>query len=97
MHEAVAEDEAAAEAGGGPAVAAISTADVQHMVDSLPGESSAFLPDKWLVDSRADVNICFNYEWFSYIGPSDVDICTPIGSTPVEGLWDNEDEPHTFS
>ena len=29
---------------GGPAVAAISTTDVQHMVDGLPGESSAFLP-----------------------------------------------------
>ena len=35
---------------GGPAVAAISTTDVQHMVDTLSGESSAFLPDKWLVD-----------------------------------------------
>ena len=65
---------------GEPAVAAISTTDVQHMVDSLPGESSAFLPDKWPVDSGADLSICFNYELFSYIGPSDVDICTPIGS-----------------
>ena len=54
---------------GGPGLAAISTADVQHMVDSLPGESSAFLPDKWLADSGADLNICFNYEFFSYIGP----------------------------
>ena len=71
---------------GGPAVAAISTADVQHMVDSLQGESSAFLPDKWLVDSGADLNICFNYELFSYIGPSDIDICTPIGSTPLHVL-----------
>ena len=44
---------------GGPAVAAISTTDVQHMVDSLPGESSALLPDKWLVDSGTDVNIWF--------------------------------------
>ena len=56
------------------------------MVDSLPGESSAFLPDKWLVDSGADLKTCFNYELFSYIGPSDVDICTPIGSTPLDGL-----------
>ena len=28
----------------------------------------------------------FNYELFSYIGPSDVDICTPIGSTPLDVL-----------
>ena len=71
---------------GGPGVAAISTADMQHMVDSLPGDSSAFLPDRWLVDSGADLDICFNYELFSYIGPSDVDICTPIGSTPLDML-----------
>ena len=50
---------------GGPAVAVISTADVQNMVDSLLGESSAFLPDKWLADSGADLNTCFNYELFS--------------------------------
>ena len=56
------------------------------MVDSLPGESSAFLPDKWLVDSGADLNICFNYELFSCIGPSDVDICTPIGNIPLDVL-----------
>ena len=49
---------------GGPAVAAISTTDVQHMVDSLPCESSAFLPDKWLVDSGAYLNMCFSYELF---------------------------------
>ena len=71
---------------GGPAVAAIGTTDVQHMVDSLPGESSAFLHDKWLIDSGADLNICFNYELFSYIGPSNVYICTPIGSTPLDVL-----------
>ena len=71
---------------GGPAVAAISTTDVQNMVVSLPGESSAFLPDKWLVDSGADLNLCFNYELFSYIGPPDVDICTPISSTPLDVL-----------
>ena len=62
------------------------TTNVQHMVDSLPGESSDFLPDKWLVDSGADLNICVNYELFSCIGPSDVDICTPIGSTPLDVL-----------
>ena len=49
---------------GGPAVAAISTTDVQHMVDSLLGESSAFLPDKWLVDRGAEQNIGFNYKLF---------------------------------
>ena len=56
------------------------------MVDSPRGESCAFLPDKWLVDSGADLNICFNDEFFSYIGPSDIDICTPIGSTPLDVL-----------
>ena len=56
------------------------------MVDSLPCESSAFIPDKWLVDSGADLNICFNYEMFTYIGPSDVDICTSIGRTPLDVL-----------
>ena len=40
---------------GGPAVPTISTYDVQHMVDSLPGDSSTFLPDKWLVNSGADL------------------------------------------
>ena len=54
------------------------------MVDSRPGESSAFLPDKWLLESGDYLNICFNYEWFSCIGPSDIDICTPIGSTPLD-------------
>ena len=71
---------------GGPADAIISTADVQKIVDSLPDKSSAFLLDKWLVDSGADLNICFNYELFSYIGPSDIDICKPIGSTPLDVL-----------
>ena len=32
---------------GRPAVAAISTADVPHIVEGLPGETSAFLPDQW--------------------------------------------------
>ena len=70
---------------GGPVVA-ISTFDEQHMVDSLPGESSTCLPDKWLVDSGADINICFNYELFSYIGPSDIEKCTPVGNTPLTVL-----------
>ena len=80
LHEAVAVVVAAAEAGdaGGQRL--------QNMVDSLLGESSAFLLDKWLVDSGADLNICFNYELFSYIGPSDIDMCTPIGSTPLDVL-----------
>ena len=63
---------------GGPAVAAISTSDVQHMVDSLPGESSAFLPDQCLVGSGADISICFQYEFFWYVGPSDFDTRTPM-------------------
>ena len=52
----------------------------------LPDESSTFLPDKWLVDSGTDLNICFHYALLSYIGPSDIDIYTPIGSTPLDVL-----------
>ena len=55
-------------------------------MDSILGESSAFLPDKWLVDSGADLNICFKYDLFSYIGLSDVDVCTPIVSTRLDVL-----------
>lgn len=36
----------------------------------------SYLVPIWLVDSSADINICFNYEWLSYINP-------PIGSTPM--------------
>ena len=71
---------------GGPAVAAISMSYAQHMVDSPPDASSTFRPDKWLVDSGADINICFNYEWFSYIEPSHTDKGTPISSTPPDVL-----------
>ena len=53
------------------------------MVDSLSGAESVFLPDKWLIDSGSDINICYNYDLFSYIGSSDIEQCTPLGSTPV--------------
>ena len=52
------------------------------MVDRLPGECSDFLPEQWLVDSGADIKICFNVDLFSYIGPSDVDKCAPV---PIVG------------
>ena len=68
---------------GGPAVAVISVAEVQNIVDSLSGAESVFLPDKWLVDSGSDISICYNYDMFSYIGPSDIQQCTPLGSTPL--------------
>ena len=68
---------------GGPGVAAISVAEVQNMVDSLSGAESVFLPYKWLIDSGSDINICYIYELFSYIGPSDIEQCTPLGSTPL--------------
>ena len=55
----------------------------KSMVDSLSGAESVFLPDKWLIDSGSDINICYNYELFSYIGPSDIEQCTPLGSTPL--------------
>ena len=61
----------------------ISVAEVQNMVDSLSGAESVFLPDKWLIDSGSDINICYNYDLFSYIGPSDIEQCTPLGSTPL--------------
>ena len=53
------------------------------MVDSLSGTESVFLPDKWLIDTGSDINICYNYDLFSYIGPSDIEQCTPLGSTPL--------------
>ena len=68
---------------GGPGVAAISVAEVQNMVDSVSGTESVFLPDKWLVDSGSDINTCYNYDLFSYIGLSDIEQCTPLGSTPL--------------
>ena len=57
---------------GGPAVAAISMADVQGTMDTLPGADSAFLPSNWIVGSGSEINICFNHKQFAYIGPSDV-------------------------
>ena len=68
---------------GGPRLAAISVAEVQNMVDSLSGTESVFLPNKWLIDSGSNINICYNYDLFSYIGPSDIEQCTPLGSTPL--------------
>ena len=68
---------------GGPGVAAISVAEVQNMVDSLSGTESVFLPDKWLIDSGFEINICYNYDLFSYIGPFDIEQYTPLGSTPL--------------
>ena len=72
---------------GGPGVAAISVAEVQNMVDSLSGAESVFLPDKWLIVCGSDINICYIYDLFSYIGPSDSEQCTTLGSTslPVQG------------
>ena len=68
---------------GGPGVAAISVAEVQNMVDSLSGTESVFLPNKWLVVSGSDMNVCYNYDLCLYIGPSDIEQCTPRGSTPL--------------
>ena len=69
--------------GGGPGVAAISVAEVQNKVDSLSGVESVVLPDKWLIDSGSDIHICYNYDLFSYMGLSDIEQCTPLGSTPL--------------
>ena len=53
------------------------------MVDSLSGTESVFLTDKCLIDSGSDINTCYNYDLLSYIGPSDIEQCTPLGSTPL--------------
>ena len=45
---------------GGPAIAAVSILDLQSMVDSLPGEKSIFLPNTWLIDSGAEISVCFD-------------------------------------
>ena len=67
----------------GLSVAAISVTDVQNMVDTLSGSDSAFFPNEQLIDSEADINICLNYEMFSYMGPCEITQCTPIDSTPL--------------
>ena len=71
---------------GGPAIAAVSIPDLQSMVDSLPGEKTAFLPHNWLVDSGAKISLCFDYNQVCEIGPSDVDQCVPVSSAPTDIL-----------
>ena len=71
---------------GGPAIAAVSISDLQSMVDSLPGEKSTFHPRNWLIDSGADISVCFNYNQFCELGPSDVDQCVPVGSAQIDIL-----------
>ena len=56
------------------------------MVDSLPGKKSTFLPNNWLIDSRAEISVCFNYNQFCEVGPSDVDQCVLVGSAPIDIL-----------
>ena len=71
---------------GGPAIAAVSIPDLQSMVDSLPSEKSTFLPNNWLIDSGAEISVCFDYYQFCEIGPSEVDQCVPAGSAPIDVL-----------
>ena len=54
--------------------------------DRLSGAESIFLPDKWLIDSGSDINMCYFYDLLSYIAPADIDKCTPLGSTPLPVL-----------
>ena len=56
------------------------------MEDSLPGEKSTFLPNNWLIDSGAEISVCFDNSQFCEIGPSDVDQCVPVGSAPIDIL-----------
>ena len=67
-------------------IEAVSTPDLQSMVDSLPGEKSAFLPHNSLVDSGAEISVCFDYNQFCEIRQSDVDQCMPVGSEPLDIL-----------
>ena len=71
---------------GGPAIAEVSKPDLQSMVDSPPGEKSMFLPHNWLIDSGAEISVCFDYNQFCEIGPSDLDQCVPVGSAPIDIL-----------
>ena len=56
------------------------------MVDSLPSEKLTFLPNNWLVDSGAEISVCFDYNQFCEIGPSDVDQGVPVGTAPIDIL-----------
>ena len=44
------------------------------------------LPNNWLIDSGAEISVCFDYNQFCEIGPSDVDQCVPVGSAPIDIL-----------
>ena len=56
------------------------------MVVSLAGAESVFPLDKWLIDSGSKIHVCYNYELFSYIGPANIENCTPLGRTPLPVL-----------
>ena len=71
---------------GGPAIAAVNIPDLQSMVANLLVEKSAFLPHNWSVDSGAEICVCFDYNQFCEIGPSDVDQCVPVGIAPIDIL-----------
>ena len=71
---------------GGPAIAAVSIPNLQSMVDSLPREKSTFLPNNCLIDSGAEISMCFDYNQFCEVGSSDVDQCAPVGSAPIDIL-----------
>ena len=45
-----------------------------------------FLLHNWLIDSRAKISVCFDYNQFCEIGPSDVDQCVRVGSGPIDIL-----------
>ena len=53
------------------------------MVASLSGAESVFLLDELLIDSGSNINICYKYDLFLCIWPSDIEQCTPLGSTPL--------------
>ena len=71
---------------GGQAIAAISIPGLRSMVDSVPGEKSTFLPHNWLIDSGAEINLCFDYNKICEIGPADVNQCMPVGGAMIDIL-----------
>ena len=64
-------------------VAAIDHEVVTSIVNNMPGSHSPCLPMNLLVDSGSTISLVFNYELFTEIGVSDLENCTPVGSTPL--------------
>ena len=60
---------------GGPQVAVV---DLKELRDDCADGPSPNMPYTFLVDSGSDINICFDYDMFCEIKPSDVPQCQPL-------------------